>query len=259
MDRPRVRRRATPAASENAGDGHAFELGPADVGSLLAPPPWLRDLGVSAWLLAGVAVVTVAGVWLASLTKTIVMPVITAAVVAAVASPVIRWLQRRGVPRGLGAALLLLALLVLGAAVVVLVLVGIASEEPQLSASLAAAKDTLEGWLRDAGVSSSDAAQAKQDASSSVTTALPALVNGVMGGIEVLSGLVFFLSLTALSVFFLMKDGPTIRAWLEEHAGVPLPLAHTISGRVLQSLRGYFVRRHGGRGLQRGSSSAPAR
>ena len=64
----------------------AFELGPADVGSLLAPPPWLRDLGVSAWLLAGVAVVTVAGVWLASLTRTIVMPVITAAVVAAVAS-----------------------------------------------------------------------------------------------------------------------------------------------------------------------------
>ncbi len=109
------------------------------------------------------------------------------------ASRVIRWLQRRGVPRGLGAALLLLALLVLGAAVVVLVLVGIASEEPQLSASLASAKDTLEGWLRDAGVSSSDAAQAKQDASSSVSTALPALVNGVMGGIEVLSGLVFFL------------------------------------------------------------------
>ena len=90
-------------------------------------------------------------------------------------------------------------------------------------------------------MSSSDAAQAKQGASSSVSTALPALVNGVIGGIELLSGLVFFLSLTALSVFFVMKDGPMIRAWLEDHAGVPLPLAHTISGRLLQSLRGYFV------------------
>ena len=32
---------------------------------------------------------------------------------------------------------------------------------------------------------------------------------------------VFFLSLTALSLFFLLKDGPAIRAWAERHLGVP--------------------------------------
>ena len=42
------------------------------------------------------------------------MPVITAAVVAAVASPVVAWLQRRGLPRGLAAALVMLAAIALG-------------------------------------------------------------------------------------------------------------------------------------------------
>ena len=47
-----------------------------------AAPTWLRDLGRSAWLLAGVGVVLVGAVWIASLTRTIVMPVITAAIIA---------------------------------------------------------------------------------------------------------------------------------------------------------------------------------
>ena len=47
--------------------------------------------------------------------------------------------------------------------------------------------------------------------------------------------------MTALSLFFLLKDGPTIRAWGERHLGVPLGVAQTISRRVLGSLRGYFL------------------
>ena len=52
---------------------------------------------------------------------------------------------------------------------------------------------------------------------------------------------VFFLALTTLSLFFLLKDGPTIRSWGERHLGVPVPMAHTINERVAQSLRGYFL------------------
>ena len=47
--------------------------------------------------------------------------------------------------------------------------------------------------------------------------------------------------LTALSLIFLLTDGPKIRAWVESHSGVPLTVAQTISQRVLQSLRGYFL------------------
>ena len=62
---------------------------------MAATPLWLRDMGRSAWLLVGLTLLVVGLVWLLSLTDTIVMPVIAAAVVAAVASPVVAWLRAR--------------------------------------------------------------------------------------------------------------------------------------------------------------------
>jgi predicted PurR-regulated permease PerM len=122
----------------------------------------------------------------------------------------------------------------------VAVIGGITSQSGDVSHELSGAQDTIQGWLKDIGVDSSTAADAKQQASSSSTDAFNALVHGLAGGLKKLSSLVFFCVLTALSLFFLLKDGPTIRAWGERHLGVPAPVARTISRRVLQSLRGYF-------------------
>jgi predicted PurR-regulated permease PerM len=63
----------------------------------------------------------------------------------------------------------------------------------------------------------------------------------VVGGLSQLSSAVFFLAMTALSLFFLLKDGPTIGSWIEDHSGLPKPVAKTIGDRVLGSLRGYFL------------------
>jgi putative heme transporter len=218
-----------------------IEVEPAELTGLFTTPHWLRDLGLTAWLLVGVTLLLVGLVWLLSLTHTIVTPVITAGVVAAVASPLIAWLSRHGVPRGLAAALLMLAAILLGIVLVVIIVAGITSQSGDISAQLSDAKNTIEGWLRDLGVNASGAESAKDDASKSISTSVSTLLQGVVSGIKELSGLAFFLALTALSLFFLLKDGPLIRGWAERHAGVPVPVARTVSGRVLQSLRGYFL------------------
>ena len=70
---------------------------------------------------------------------------------------------------------------------------------------------------------------------------LPALLEGLSVGVKKLSSLAFFLALTALSLFFLLMDGPQIRNWMEGHMRVPRPVAHQIGTRVLESLRGYFL------------------
>src|SRR3954453_17788601 len=92
--------------------GSADELGsldPAELSGVFSAPQWLRDLGFSSWLLVGFGAALVAAIWLLSLTETIVMPVIAAGIVAAVASPLVDRLRGIGVPRALGAALVLLA------------------------------------------------------------------------------------------------------------------------------------------------------
>jgi putative heme transporter len=207
---------------------------PRDLAGLFAAPRWLRDFGTSAWLAVGVVLFVAATVAILALTRTIVMPVIAAAVVAAVASPLVRRFERRGI----GAALLVLAMIVLAAAVVALVLGAITSQLDALRGDLSAAKDTIAGWLADSGVDRETAVDANENASSALSAAVPALLEGVVGGVEKLSSLVVFLSLTVLSLFFLLKDGPLIRHWAEGHMRVPRPVAHQIGDRVLQSLRG---------------------
>jgi len=185
-------------------------------------------------------VVLVGAVWIASLTHTIVTPVITAAIIASVMSPLVSWMQRHGVPRGVAAALLLLGLVVAGVAVTLVVVGGVSGESSALQGHLSQARQTITGWLTGLGVQPDQAQRADQDAAAAISKALPALLHGVSRGIAGLSSLAVFLSFTALSLFFMLKDGATIRAWGERHMGLPAPLARAVSGRSLQSLRGYF-------------------
>jgi putative heme transporter len=239
MIRGRLRRwgdRERPSAEDEF-----VEIDAAELTGVFAAPGWLRDVGLTAWLLVGVALFLVGAVWLLSVTETIVVPVIAATVIASVASPLVGWLERHRAPRPVGAILLVLAIVVLGALVVFIVLAGITSQFDDLSGHLADAKNTIADWLEDLGVSAETAQKAKEDASSSTTQAISALLEGLGTGITKLSSLAFFLAMTTLSLIFLLADGPKIRAWGERHMGVPLPVARTINNRTLQSLRGYFL------------------
>ena len=218
-----------------------LEIDPGELTNVFAVPSWLRDVGLTAWPLVGVALFLVGVVWLLSLTETIVAPVIAASVVAAVTAPLVAVINRHGVPRPLGAVLVLLATVALGIGLFLIIVTGITSETGSIEAELADAKDTLAGWLEDAGVDPSTAENAKDEASTSVSDSVSHLLEGIGQGISALSGLAFFLALTALSLFFLLGDGPKIRAWVEGHMGVPRDVGHVIGERTLGALRGYFL------------------
>jgi len=222
-------------------EDEVIELEPGALSGIFAAPQWLRDLGISSWLLFGVAGALVGAIWLLSLTETIVMPLITAGIIAAVASPLVDWLNRRGVPRGIGAALVMLLIVLIAFGVGLLVLTGIASEATSLSARLQEGASQLQAWTQDLGVKESTAAHANADTSSGLSSAFTALTHGLLGGIDRLASLAVFLSFTALSLFFLLKDGPTIGGFVERHLGVPVSVAHSVLGRVAGSMRGYFL------------------
>jgi predicted PurR-regulated permease PerM len=245
-----LRRHGRHAAEEGEANGHAgsppgdatfVEIDPARLSRIFAVPAWLRGLGMMSWLAVGTLLLLGGAIWLIALTSTIAIPVITATIIAAVLSPVVGWLARHRLGRGGAAGLVLLGVIALGALIVVLLLSGVSSQAPQLEKSLHSAVDKIQSGLKDAGVSTSKAQSAGDTASSTVTNAVQALLKGVDTGIAALASLAAFLSFTVLSLFFLLKDGPVIRKWTEHHMGVPYDLGHTITGRMLQSLRGYFV------------------
>jgi putative heme transporter len=223
------------------GDTEFVEIDANELSGLFAAPTWLRDLGIMAWLLVGIAGMLVGAVWLLSLTNTIVIPVVTAAILASVLSPLVRWLKNRGIPRGAGAAIVLLLIVLAGAGLALLVFGGISAEASQIQSQLNSATSKIEGWVKDLGVNSQSASDAKSDASGSISSAFHFLLKGLGTGLHELASLAVFLSFTVLSLFFLLKDGPLIRGWLERHLGVPQTVARTISGRTIGSLRGYFA------------------
>jgi putative heme transporter len=234
------RHRSESGTAATTTEVETVEIDAGQLSGLLAAPPWLRNAGVMSWLAAGVLVLLVGLVWLASLAHAIVMPLIAATVVASVGAPLVRWLAEHHVPRALGTALLLLGLIAIGAGIVLLVVGGVTGEASSVSSHLADAQQRISGWLHSLGVGTSSAEQATQQAGDSGSSALKLLTGGLAHGVEALSSLAFFLALTVLSLFFLLKDGPVIRSWVEHHAGVPVPIARLTTRRVLQSLRGYF-------------------
>jgi putative heme transporter len=236
----RLRRSAGEGPDETPGEEY-IQIDARELTGVLNVPDWLRNLGLMSWFLVGFAVLLVGAVYLVGLTKVIAIPVIVASIVAAVCSPVIAWMKRHRIPRGLGAVLMLLAIVALTSGMILMVVLGISGQADDVSGHLNDAKDTIAGWAKDLGLDPGKADDAKQEASSSVSDSVSALLNGITNGIAELSSLVFFLAMTLLSLFFLLKDGPTIRSWAEGHLGVPRDVAETITGRVLGSLRGYFL------------------
>jgi predicted PurR-regulated permease PerM len=215
---------------------------PLDPGTLVhmfASPRWLRDLGRQSWYLVGLALVFVGVVWLLGATSTIVEPVVAGGVLAAVASPAVAWLQRRHrIPRAAGAGIVLLGLVALGGLITFLVIGGIIANGDQISASLSSAVDKIQGWAADAGAGGTDGPA--NDLESGVAQTGRTLVEGVAAGISGLTSLAFFLSFLVFATFFLLKDGPVFRRFLDRHLGVPQPVATIVTGRVVNSLRRYF-------------------
>ena len=226
---------------QSGGSGDRVQIDPRSLTDIFVVPKWLRDVGLTAWLLLGIAGLTVGLVALAGLTSVIVLPVLTAGIVAAVASPLVAWLHRHGIPRGAGSALLMVAIIAVGIGMTLMVVGGITGQASAVDGRLTAAQDTITGWLTDLGVDPGKAEKANDHAASGAGDSVSALLDGVVGGLSALSSIVFFLAMTALSLFFLLKDGPVIRTWAERHLGVPMPVAQTITGRVLGALRGYFL------------------
>ena len=206
---------------------------------VFSAPVWLRDLGLLAWFLVGVGIVLVGLIWLLGLTSAITMPVLVGAILATVAGPLVSKMQRHRIPRAAGAGIVLLGFLVLGVVIALMVFGGIYEQSSEIKTSLSNAVDKIQGWASDADAGGTSSA--KESAKQGTADSGQALLQGVMQGIRGLTSLVFFFTFTIFSTFFLLKDGPTVRRFIDRHLGVPVEVASVITSNVMRSLRRYFL------------------
>lgn len=232
-------------AAPHDGEAHTVVQLDADqlrqLSAVFSAPRWLRDLGVASWLLVGVAALLVGLTWVGGMTSTIAVPVLVGLVISTVASPAVSWLQSHRWPRALGALLVLLFVIAIAVLIVILVVGGIRAQSDQIAKEASAAADKFQQWLKDLGVNQTGATTASNNLKSSVPDVIHVFTKGLAAGISGLTSLGFFIAFSAFSTFMLLKDGPLLRRWVNGHLGVPDLIATTITGRVVHSVRQYFL------------------
>lgn len=222
-DRPGGRAGDTTPPGDTTPAGDATAPGdtmlPGDAQARTSPAPiWTHPLvraGAYAWALIGLVTVLVGATLVAGELRIIVVPLVLALFPAALLSPVVRWLVNLRVPPALAALLAILGSLGLFVGVVRLLTPAIAAEAPGLADSVQQGIVQLEAFL-EAGPFGIDPAVIA-DLLESGQEQLIALGQQAAGTVatavaEGVAGLIFGL----VALFFYLKDGRRIAAWLCE-------------------------------------------
>ncbi len=165
-------------------------------------------IGVLAWSFVGVVVATIIVVTAFGYVSEILLPLLFAAVLAVIFKPTIGSLQRRGLKPSLAAGLIVLGLLILMAVVLVATVRGVLDQTDEIGASVDAAIDNASDELSIDQSSLEDARAATEEAGPTIAEGV---VTKFVEGVNSLLGLVSGLILGALIMYYLLKDGSTLR------------------------------------------------
>ena len=142
----RAGRRAEPAPVQG---GHS-NLRRAEV-------PWGLDLAAAwSWRFLIIAAALYGALWLSAYFVVVTMPVVIALLVAALVSPIVRWLSRVGIPRGLSALLVVIAGIATVGALLTFVGRQIADDYNKLASQVVTGLQEIRDWLRDGPLHASD-------------------------------------------------------------------------------------------------------
>lgn len=212
---------------------------PERLEAVFTAPKWLRAFGRTSWLIVGALLVLLGLIWLISATFTIVGPLVCGLIIATVMLPLVDAFARH-MPRAAASALALLLIVAVAVGIMLIVVAGLTDQADAIGQRLSEGIDHLQTWLQNGGVNSDTASTAAANTKHAGPAILSTLTHGLIHGIAGLASLAFGLSLAALSIFFLLKDGPVMRNWVDRHMGFPIPVARVITGGLGKSLRGYF-------------------
>lgn len=202
------------------------------------PPFWLDRLGGWSWRL--LAVVVAAGVLIAAVAalQTVVLPVFIALLLSAGVSPLQRRMVQRGLPRSLGAAICVLALLLVGAAVAFVAARAIWSQAGEIGAAIDAAIRRLQEAAADAELLD-PGSTSTSEGRDIIERALRFVGSGVLTLVSTAVSLVTQLFVTVFVTFFMLKDGPALWRWFLLHTGRHVAVFDQAGRRGFDALAGY--------------------
>jgi putative heme transporter len=231
-------------ASTTGGEGGEPRHGvsPTDWGARKVPtvdqlpglrlPDWFQTLGRGAWLLVGIAVLLAIAFFLLGLISDLVIPLVFAAILAAIFVPLVDRLERLRVPRWLGAPLVVLLAIGVVSGITWMVVAGLLSQGREIVAQVTAG-------LEEAG---SLPGVAELDTDQAVRT-LGELVQTLASGLGSVTVLIVGIVTGLFILLFLMKDWQLVTDGTADQLaallGLPDRVGRQIVSDTVHSFRGY--------------------
>jgi predicted PurR-regulated permease PerM len=204
-------------------------------------PAWLRRAGTTGWLLTGVVLAVVLGVFVLLVARPLLLPVVVMAGAATIAEPLVSRLARRRIPRVLGAAVVSLLVLGVVAFVVAVFVIGVVDQWDSIVQVAAEAADRASEFV--AGLPGGT--ELVDNAGEATVQLGPTLAVGVFARITTgVAGLAIALVGVLLAVYILLlvlADAPRIHALVVRWIPGPPGFGKTATERAALTARRYFV------------------
>jgi predicted PurR-regulated permease PerM len=204
-------------------------------------PGGLWRAGTTGWLLTGVAVAIAIAVYLLLVSRPVLIPVLLMVGVATVAEPLVARLARWRVPRGLGATLVCLLILAIGAGVLVVFVVGIVDQWDSITQVVTLAVDEAKRILAGIPGATNLINQSANAAGKEGSTLAIGVFSRLSAGVASFVGAVIGVLLAVYILVFVLADGPRLHERLARMIPGPPDFGRTVTMQAAHTARRYFA------------------
>ena len=203
-------------------------------------PDWFARVSRYSWGFIGVAAAVAILVYAVGFLRDLVIPLVLAAFFAVVLEPAVGWLEKRRIPRGIGALIMLVVVGVVVFGAGAIVLLGVADQADEISDRLTEAQVEVKDYLEQSEIG--DYVDTIRD---NIDDAGPVARDGVGAQVGTLlnsaAGFASGMVLGAILLYYLLKDGATIAsAYIAGRLPDNREQAQRIFKQAAASIRGYF-------------------
>jgi len=216
------------------------------LGALL--PEWVLNVGLVSWSFIGaVGVLLIVAAFLGA-SSSISIPLILAVVMGMIAYPLVEKMVARKIPVAAAATIVLVFLLLVLAGATWITVTGVISQWPSISAQVQKGIAEMGANLQAAGFDGTaikNALTPSGGASSATTAATGGLASSlgsvVASGLSGIFALFFGIFISAVLLFYVLTDFPSIARWIGGHmGGLPVDVGTGIVDDAVSAMRGYF-------------------
>ena len=212
-----------------------------DGASRFAVAPWANDIGRWSGIIILVAIVIVLLFFLLAATRVLIMAALFAVLFGGTFLPVVDWLTKHHVKRGLAAMIVAIGLVLLGVAIGVVIVFSVVKQVPTIDTKLNSAWSDIESWLKSTSMSQSQIASIKSSVQSLAKAAAGGLAGTLGGIINGVASLIFCVFISLNILVWILIQGRQLGRWASKRMGpVPAPVAYDILASSARFFRGYI-------------------